>query len=86
VADECELGAKVAETLDKIEVHTASDLARAARRKLKSGIVADAPADADHALASVRPLPRWMRIAILLGVSIMLWAAIIGGAWWLIAR
>ena len=73
------------EILDKIEVHSAPDLARSIHRKLKNQIVADAPADADRVLATVAPLPGWMRMAVILGASLMLWAAIIGGVWWLIA-
>lgn len=76
----------MAEILDEIEVHTASDLAEAVHQKLKGGIVADAPPEADRALESVRPLPGWVRMTVILGGSALLWAAIIGGVSWLLAR
>ncbi|CAN7416447.1 hypothetical protein LJR225_002668 [Phenylobacterium sp. LjRoot225] len=76
----------MAEILDKFEVHTASDLAHSVHRKLKGGIVADAPPEADRVLESVRPLPGWARVAVVVGLSMALWGGIIGGVWWLIAR
>lgn len=76
----------MAEILDKFEVHTASDLARAVHRKLQDGIVADAPPDADRIQASVAPWPAWLAITLILGASLLLWAAIIGAVWWLAGR
>lgn len=76
----------MAEFLDKIEVHPASDLAQTVHRKLKDGVVVDAPAEADHVLSSVHPLPGWVRVAVIVGSSAALWSAIIGGVWWLVAH
>lgn len=50
---------------------------RPERQPLASRLVCDAPPDADEVLAQIPVWPRWIGLALALGVSLALWAAII---------
>lgn len=59
---------------------------RLERRPWAGGLVCDAPADADEVLAAIPVWPRWIGLALALGVSLLLWAAIIWSVGWAIGR
>ena len=47
---------------------------------LRDQIVGDAPADADEVLAQIPVLPGWLRVSVIVGSTVGLWALLIWGA------
>ena len=50
---------------------------RAGSKPLHDLLVADAPPHADEVAGRIKPLPGWIRLATVGGISILLWAAVI---------
>ena len=59
---------------------------RGGSKSLRDLLVADAPPHADEIVGQIKPLPGWIRLAAVGGVSILLWAGIIWAGLAIFAR